>query len=175
MLHNSNQKSKTYINITFFNEIMKYLNKAVASVLVKENEDLEEIKTALECLIPLDLEKEKIPVKRQTAKGFEDKKIVILKIELEKARHTNTLIKDLLNKLTKGQKALLLDQAESRLDNHQHFFIRLDKEKLLKEGRYEITDKGNCFHIKLHIAAFPSKRQEALKVIEKLLKEQRER
>jgi hypothetical protein len=148
---------------------MKALNKAVVSVFVKEDECLEEILPALKSLIPLDLEEEKIPVKRQTAKGFEEKKIVILKIELEKARHTNTFIKNLLNKLTRGQKALLLDQAESRLDDHMHFFIRLGKEKLLKQGKYELTDKGNCFHIKLHIAAFPSKREEALKVIEKLL------
>lgn len=153
---------------------MKKLNKAVVSVFVKEDENLEEIKSALKSLIPLDLEKEKISVKRQTAKGFEEKKIVILKIELEKARHTNAFTQNLLNKLTKGQKELLLDQAESRLDNHQHFFLRLDKEKMLK-GQYEITDSGDCFHIKLHIAAFPSKRQEALKVIEKLLKGQVER
>jgi len=153
---------------------MKILNKAVVSAFVKEDESLEEILSALKSLIPLDLEKEKIPVKRQTAKGFEEKKIVILKIELEKARHTNAFIQDLLNKLTKGQKELLLEQAELRLDQHQHFFLRLDKEKLLNEGKYELIDKGNCFHIKLHIAAFPSKRQEALKVIEKLLKGQRE-
>ena len=55
-----------------------------------------------------------------------------------------------------------------------HFFIRLDKEKLLKED-YEVTDSGECFHIKLHIAAFPSKRAIALEAIEKLLKGQVER
>jgi len=153
---------------------MKILNKAVVSVFVREDENIEEIKAALESLIPLDLEKEKIPVKRQTAKGFEEKKIVILKIELEKSRHTNAFIKNLLNKLTKKQKELLLNQEESRLDNHMHFFIRLDKEKLLSR-EYEVTESGNCFHIKLHIAAFPSKREKALKVIEKLLKGQVER
>ncbi|MBW3002096.1 hypothetical protein KY338_02970 [Candidatus Woesearchaeota archaeon] len=150
---------------------MKILNKAVISVFVKEDENLEEIKSALESLIPLDLEKEKIPIKRKTAKGFEEKKIVILTIELEKPRHTNAFTKELLNKLTREQKELLLDQEESRLDTHQHFFIRLDKEKMLN-GKYEVTDSGNCFHIKLHIASFPSKREEALKVIEKLLKGQ---
>jgi RNA binding exosome subunit len=148
---------------------MKILNKAVVSVFVREGEDFEEIKSALVDLVPLDLEKEKIPLQRKTANSFEDKKIVILKIELEKTRHTNALIKKLLTKLNKEQKELLLRQAESRLDNHLHFFIRLDKDKLLNK-EYEITDSGSCFHIKLHIAAFPSKREVGLGVIEKLLK-----
>ena len=148
---------------------MKILNKAVVSVFVREGEDFEKIKSVLASLIPLNLEKEKIPVQRKTASSFEEKKIVILKIELEKARHTNVFIKELLNKLTKEQKELLLNQVESRLDNHLHFFIRLDKDKLLNK-KCEITDSGNCFHIKLHIAAFPSKREVGLEVIEKLLK-----
>lgn len=148
---------------------MKVLNKAVVSVFAREDEDVEEIKKALLSLIPLDMEKEKILLQRNTARGFEDKKIVVLKIELEKPRHTNAFMNKLLNDLTKKQKEQLLKQAESRLDEHMHFFIRLDKDELL-QGNHEITDSGECFHIKLHIAAFPSRRLEAMKVIEKLLK-----
>jgi len=148
---------------------MKSLNKAVISVFAREDEDFEAVKKTLLSLIPMDIEKEKIQLQRNTARGFEDKKIVVLKIELEKPRHTNAFIKKLLNDLTQEQKETLLKQAESRLDEHMHFFIRLDKEGLL-QGNHEITDSGDCFHIKLHIAAFPSKRLEALKVIEKLLK-----
>lgn len=149
---------------------MKHLNKAVLSVFVKESEDLENIQQAFLSIIPFNLEKEQIPLQRKTAKGFEEKKITVLKVELEKPRHTNAFLKHLLENLSKAQKILLLDQAESRLDNHQHFFIRLDKQALL-DGNYKITDSGDCFHIKLHIAAFPSKRETALKVIEKLLKQ----
>ncbi len=148
---------------------MKVLNKAVVSVFVREGENLEEIQSTLESLIPLNLEKEKIQLQRNSAKGCAEKKIAVLKIELEKSRHTNAFMKHLLNKLTEEQEELLLNQEESRLDDHLHFFIRLDKEKLLNK-EYEITDSGNCFHIKLHIAAFPSKRKIALKAIEKLLK-----
>lgn len=149
---------------------MKHLNKAVLSVFVKEGEDLENIQQAVLSIIPFNLEKEQIPLQRKTAKGFEEKKITVLKAELEKPRHTNAFLKHLLENLSKPQKELLLDQAESRLDNHQHFFIRLDKQALL-DGNYKITDSGDCFHIKLHIAAFPNKRETALKVIEKLLKQ----
>ncbi|MBW2986317.1 hypothetical protein KY333_03015 [Candidatus Woesearchaeota archaeon] len=148
---------------------MKILNKAVVSVFVKEGEDDEKIKSTLLSLIPLDLEKEKIDVQQKTIIGFEGKQIRTYKIELEKTRHTTAFINDFLTKLSKEQKQMLLEQVESRLDAHMHFFIRLDKDKLLN-GKYEITDSGHCFHIKLHIAAFPSKRPIALNAIEKLLK-----
>lgn len=148
---------------------MKILNKAVLSVFVREEEDEEQIKKTLISLVPIDLKKEKIPLQQKTATSFEDKKIRIFKIELEKTRHTTAFIQKFLNKLTNKQKQMLLDQIESRLDNHMHFFIRLDKDQLLK-GKTEITDSGHCFHIKLHVAAFPSKREVALKAIEKLLK-----
>ena len=147
---------------------MKTLNKAVVSVFVRENESIEEIKKALLSLAQIDEEKENVFLQRQTARSFEDKKIVILKIVLEKTKQTNIFLKNLLNKLSQEQKELLSYQSVSRLDSHMHFFIRLDKQKLLKD-QYEITDSGDCFHIKLHIAAFPSKRENALETIEKLL------
>lgn len=149
---------------------MKTLNKAVVSVFVRENESIEEIKKALLSLAQIDEEKENVFLQRQTARSFEDKKIVILKIVLEKTKQTNIFLKNLLNKLSQEQKELLSYQSVSRLDSHMHFFIRLDKQKLLKD-QYEITDSGDCFHIKLHIAAFPSKRENALETIEKLLKQ----
>ena len=69
------------------------------------------------------------------------------------------------------QRAIMdaLRNNPSALQDSVLYFIRLDKDELL-QGNYEITDSGRCFHIKLHIAAFPSRRLEALKVIEKLLK-----
>ena len=48
-----------------------------------------------------------------------------------------------------------------------HVMDLLNIEELLKE-KYSITDSGDCFHIKMHIAAFPKNRESALKVIEKI-------
>ncbi len=54
------------------------------------------------------------------------------------------------------------------MDEHHHFFIRFDKDKLIENNEFFITDKGNCYHIKMTIAAFPTTRENALKAIEKL-------
>jgi len=149
---------------------MKLLNNALLSVFVKAGEDENKITEKLKSFVPLDFEEEKLAVKRQTAEGFEDKKMVILEIELEREKHTNAFLKELDSKLESGQKELLIRQAESRLDGEFNFFMRLDKDRLLDENKYWVTDSGNCFHIKMNIACFPRKRDVALGIIQNIFK-----
>lgn len=147
---------------------MKLANNIVLSVFVKPGEDCEKIKAKLLSLVPFELEKEKIHCNATSAVGFNDKIIKILEIKLEKEGHTTRFLKHLNSLLPQEKKELLLSQ-ENRLDDRLNFFIRLDKEKFL-EGICRITDQGNCFHIKMNIAAFPRKREEALKVIREIFK-----
>ena len=149
---------------------MKLLHNVVVNVFVKYGEDLDLIKEKLLSLIPLDLEKEKLEVKDTKAHGFQDMPIHSLEIHLEKERHTKAFLENLLEKLTRELKDVLLQQKESRLDEEHHFFIRLDKQKLLKDNEWFITDSGNCFHIKMLIAAFPANRENSLKVVEQIFK-----
>jgi len=145
---------------------MKLAHQIWINVFCKDNDDESTLLDKLKSLVPINLEKEKITIKRSSTKGFENK-ILIYEIELKKPRHTNTFLKNLKKKLNQEQKTLILNQAESRLDHNLDFFIRLDKEKLLKD-EIQITDSGNCFHIKISIAAFPKKRDIALDIIKKL-------
>ena len=62
----------------------------------------------------------------------------------------------------------MLEQKESRLDEDLNFFVRIDKEKWIDGKEMFLTDSGNCFHIKILIAAFPKKRENALKIVEKM-------
>jgi RNA binding exosome subunit len=146
------------------------LHSACLRVFSKEGEDFESIKNAFLKFFPFNLEDEKIELKRHTAEGFRDKKIIILEATLTKQRHLKAFLNTMLNRLTKKQKKLLIRQKESRLDEDCEFFIRFDKDSLLKEGKYLITDSGNCFHLKLSIAAFPAKREIALSVIDEIFK-----
>ena len=102
--------------------------------------------------------------------SFNEKIIKIFTIELVKEKHTNYFLEFLNSKLTKEQKMLLLSQKESRLDEEQFFFIRLDKTELVENDRFFITDSGNCVHIRMSIASFPRKRKVALQAIAKLLR-----
>lgn len=137
-------------------------------VFAKPEEDVPAIKQALIELVPLNLEKEKIKLQDKQAKGFNERTIHIFTIELAKESHTNAFLKAFLEKLDEGQKKLLLDQKESRLDEEFNFFIRLDKTKWLNERKFWITDSGDCFHLKLALAVFPRKRSAALQLVERI-------
>lgn len=149
---------------------MKVLNTVLLSVFVKEGENESKIAEKLKTFMPVDFEKEKIAIIRTAAQGFNESKIVILEIELHKEKHTNIFVKKIQEIISKEQKELLLRQADSRLDEEFYFFIRFDKDKLLNEDKYWITEEGNCFHVKMNIACFPRKRDEALKIIQNIFK-----
>ena len=148
---------------------MKLAHQIKISIFIKEEEDREKTFNRLLSLVPFDLKKEKIKLNEDTAMGFNNKKIKTYEIVLEKNRHINAFLEKLKEALSQEQKELLLKQAESRLDEDLHFFIRLDKEKLLN-NEFWITDSGNCFHIRISIAAFPAKRELALEVVKEIFK-----
>ncbi|MBI2141992.1 hypothetical protein HYU15_00705 [Candidatus Woesearchaeota archaeon] len=147
---------------------MKLANNVKISVFSKEEENAAEIEEKLKQLVPLDLEKEKIPVKKQAATGFNEKKITIMETSLIKDRHINSFLGFLKEKLGERQKELLIRQKESRLDEHLNFFIRLDKEKL-KNGEFWVTDSGNCYHIRISVASFPRNRENAMRAVDGFL------
>ncbi len=149
---------------------MKLLNNAKISVFIREGEDEEALTQILKSFIPLNIEEEKIDVKKTNATGFGDKKIIIAEINLEKERHNKEFLRHLNDFLSEEQKKLLKRQAESRLDESFNFFIRVDKEKILNENKVEITDGGNCFHIKMNIACFPRKQEKAMEIIQNIFK-----
>ena len=58
--------------------------------------------------------------------------------------------------------------TRSQLQKDLNFFVRFDKDQWVKNGKLELTDAGNCFHLKIGIAAFPKKREIALNAIREL-------
>lgn len=150
---------------------MKYFNKIIISIFVKidEGENLELIKQKLLDLFPFNLVEEKLTLKEETNKGFNERRIKILTVELLKESHTNKLFESLLRKITRDDKSTILRQKELRLDQELYFYLRFDKQKWIQKSELELTDSGDCFHIKLALAAFPRKREVALDLINNIL------
>jgi len=148
---------------------MKCIHSISVRVFVKDNEDCEELRNVFLSLFPFDLEKEKLLLNEESTESLAGGNITILRLRLEKQRHIKEFMKKLLSELDADQRSLLLSQKESRLDEEINFFIRLLKGDLVK-GSYKLTDSGNCFHITLGIAAYPAKRENALKTIENIFK-----
>ncbi len=148
---------------------MKYARVVEARVFVKEGEDEENIKSGLLSLFPYGLGEQKIRLDRKSATGFNEKKIIILSVKLEKDRHMNAFIRGLMERLSASQKSLLVQQLSSRVDDGSNFFVRFDKKTMLGKGALKIIDSGDCYHIRIGIASYPSRKDIAVKIMKGLL------
>ena len=147
---------------------MKSAHLIKLNVFSKEEDNFDAVFKKFLEFFPFDLEKEKISLRKNTASGFEDKKIIILEAALTKDKHIKEFLKTLLKNLDAEEKTLILNQAESRLDKNLDFFLRFDKDDLIKNNKLVLTDSGNCFHIRISIAAFPKKTEAALEAIKNI-------
>lgn len=148
---------------------MKLAHSIEIRVFCGEEESENEVIEGLKWLIPLDLEEQKIRIKRQNALGFGDRKISILEVMLEKEKHVTAFLKELFGRMQGPQKQMLLRQLDSRIDNDANFFIRLEKTIAIKNKGAVVTDGGNCYHVKIKIAAYPSNKGNAMKIARQMI------
>lgn len=149
---------------------MKTANSIKISVFCYEDEDESKVLEIFLGFFPFNLEEEKIIVLKTNARGFKERNIKIFEVNLTKDMHINLFLENLNNKLNNEQKQLIIKQADSRLDENLNFYIRFDKQKLIKEQRTWITESGDCFHLKINIAAFPRKKEKAVEMIKEIFK-----
>ena len=149
---------------------MKLAHQIKAKVFSYEkvNEDEKLILDKFMQLFPFDLEEQKIELKKTQAFGFNENKIAIFDVALTKEKHTKQFLDNLIKNIDEEQRKLILDQLESRLDDNLDFFLRFDKDEYLKNDKLKLTDSGNCFHIKISVAAFPKKREIAVDIVKSI-------
>lgn len=147
---------------------MKLMHSIKLTVFSYEHENSDEILEAFLKFFPFSLEENKIKPVKRNATGFGDSRIEIFEVILTKTSLANEFLDFILAKLDDVQKGTVINQAESRLDENLDFFIRFDKDSWVKNEKLELTDSGKCFHLKMSVAAFPSRRDAALKIIKEI-------
>lgn len=147
---------------------MKYAHSITLTAFCKPEEDLQIIKEGLTALVPFNLEENKLKVEDE-ADTFEHRTIHILRITLKKLNHTNQFVKNFLTSLSDEQKKTLLEQEESRIDEEYNFFVRISKTMWSKHKMIELTDSGDCYHIKFTLACYPKNRNTALALVRQML------
>lgn len=146
---------------------MKIAHNLKISVFINEKDNEDEIKISLLSLLPYEeeqLEKEKIVIEEEIAELNLDRELKIYTIYLTHQRKINKVFEHIVSLFDEEQIKFLIDTLDSRLDSHCNLYFRLDKDKL-NSGEVEFTDSGNCFHFRLNIAAFPSRKENAKKLI----------
>ncbi|MBI2108222.1 hypothetical protein HYT54_03785 [Candidatus Woesearchaeota archaeon] len=144
---------------------MKLANRIEITVFSYHDERSDMISEGIAGLLPFNLEDEKLAVQTSTAGGFNEKPITTFKLVLIKGAHTSKFLKHILGLLDSHGKKTLLSQLDSRIDEDLNFYLRIGKDEWLQDRKLAITDSGKCFHIKVSMAAFPRKRENAIKLI----------
>lgn len=147
---------------------MKLVNNVSVRVFCKPEDDENVVLQGLHNIIgfsSVDVESQKLQIKKSVVSGFEDD-IKIFEFFVDKPRHVNVFLNNILSKLSFEDKQRLLCE-DNRLDDNLDFFLRFSK-PLILEDSFELTDSGDCFHIKLNLAVFPKKKEFAKDVISKL-------
>lgn len=147
---------------------MKFANSVSLRVFCKGSEDRDLVLGIFKGVLGFDddfLLREKISIGCVEASGFEDK-ILIFEVVLLKDRHINSFLGHLNGKLSSFDRSLLVSQV-NRFDDEFNFFLRLSKSALFG-GSFELTDSGDCVHVKINVACFPKNLDSARVVVGKI-------
>jgi hypothetical protein len=147
----------------------KLIHSVQINVLEKNHEAIQAIKDLYHQLIPLDYSKEDIEIDHERLQGFNQKTIHSLTLKTTKHKHNIKLLNTIFTNLPDTSIRRIIDQIESRVNHEGNLYIRLDKSSLLSDT-YDLIDHGDCFHIKIKLAAFPANRENYLKTSQKLLR-----
>ena len=100
----------------------------------------------------------------EEAEGLLGENMLILSGVVSKKRHTKEFLNSLLS-IDNDQLKKLYGDLERKMDEKGNLFLRFSKEKAL-DGEWEILDGGDSIHLKVKIAAYPAKKEVALKLLE---------
>jgi RNA binding exosome subunit len=129
---------------------------------VAATEDEERVKEALCVFVPRD------SIKSTSVEGFYGNEIKILEATLLRKDGLEVFqtIKDLL---PRPELARLQKELPERTDQDGKFHLRLDKQAMFK-GRLGLTDSRDAVDICAHIATYPARYDEALRILSELLR-----
>ena len=147
---------------------MKFAHSIKLNAFSYENENSEIILDSFLKFFPFNLEENKVELKKTNAQGFNQSTITIFEVILTKINLINQFLDFILDNLNENQKQTIIKQMESRLDENLDFFVRFDNDEWIQNNKLELTDSGKCFHLKISVAAFPRKREAALKIVREL-------
>ena len=133
-------------------------------VFIYENEDKEEILEALLNVLPT-----AVP-EAEEVEGLLEEKMLILTGTISKKRETKEFLNNLIDAIGKDQLIKLYNDLDRKMDESGNLFLRFSKEKAI-DGEWEILDGGDSIHLKIKIAAYPAKKEVAIKKISEIFPE----
>ncbi|KZX12607.1 RNA-binding protein [Methanobrevibacter curvatus] len=128
-------------------------------LFVYSNEDESEILEGLNFLFP------EIKSEKEMAEGIYEKPIAIFSGKVDKKREIKNFISRFLE--SDFDKDRFLNNLSRKIDEKGNLFLRFSKEDAINE-KMTILDSGDSIHLKIKIAAYPSRKDVAIKIAKDL-------
>lgn len=149
---------------------MKYIHHIYLSVFAKAEEDKNSIvKTLATMLLPEPVENDKnnIKIEEEIVSIDAITKMSIFRAQISKDKQTKEIIKIIKENLSEEDIEKIISQ-KNRIDEEGNLYLRLDKSSLIEKSEMKLTDSGDCFHVKIQIAAYPKTKEKAEVVVKEL-------
>ena len=125
-------------------------------VFVYGTENEEKVKEAVKTLFP------NSHPETDTTEGYFKNSVLILHDKLTKKREIKEFV-EILKQIDDASKKRLLNELENKMDEKGNLFLRFDKQRAYL-GDLKIIEHGDAIHVKIKIAAYPAKKENAIKL-----------
>ncbi|SCG85042.1 RNA-binding protein [Methanobacterium congolense] len=119
-------------------------------------ENQEKVETGIKTLFPSSSPQSEL------TEGYYKNSVLILSDKITKKRETRNFVK-ILNELPVPDKKRISHQLENKIDDNGNLFLRFDKQRAYL-GDLKVVEHGDSIHVKIKIAAYPAKKEIALKL-----------
>lgn len=137
------------------------INRISLRTFVAATEDERRVCAALSIFVPSD------SILGTLAKGYFGNEIKILESRIKK-KECLIFLHVLMERLPKKERLRLHNEIPARVDESCNFHMRLDKQAAYK-GHVRLTDSKDAIDVSVHIASYPSKWEEAIRIIGELI------
>jgi len=130
-------------------------------VFVYGTENEEKVKGAVQTLFP------NSHPQTDTTEGYFKNPVLILHDKISKNREIKNFIR-ILEEIDESSKKQLRSELENKMDERGNLFLRFDKQRAYL-GDLKIIKHGDAIHVKINIAAYPAKKENAMEVARDIL------
>jgi len=132
-------------------------------VFVYGTESEEKVREAIHNLLS------KAHPEKEITEGYSNNQVLILHGKINKKNEIKVLLEKLQN-LSPNDKKKIKKELHDRMDSRGNLFLRFDKQRAYL-GDLKLVEHGDAIHLKLKIASYPAKKEEAIKVARKIFGE----
>lgn len=76
---------------------------------------------------------------------------------------------EIMKEINKEEIKRIEESLDERIDDNNYLYLRFNKRDWFLEDKLNLTEEGNCLHVKCHIQTYPAKKSKAKDKFKKLL------